>query len=246
MKANLSRMALVTKSDPSVLESHPLDVYPPDSIQEPPSSIDSSDPETPVGDYVVVTLPTTLVIDCFQLPSSTCNSYNSSFSEPTSYCSSFSNSQLSAGCISYRSSFSESFGSCSQDCFLQKQNDSWCSQGDYAANRYSRLEPEPTEYEHLGSASYVGRGFEIPVHEFSGLDVPSFSFFQESYSSSYTTSCAARNNLLAHMTAPPGTRLSTIHNHNTKSQIPSHHFRDPFSKSEDPKLAYTARRRSLW
>lgn len=34
------------------------------------------------------------------------------------------------------------------------------------------------------------------------------------------------------MAAPPRTSLSTAHNHNTKSQIPFHHFHDPFSKAE--------------
>lgn len=235
MKANLLGMALVTKSDPCVLESQPLDVYPPDPNQGPPSRIDSSDPETPVRDYVDVAFPTTPVTNCFLLPSSSCNSYNSSFSESTSYRSSFSNSQLSAGCISYRSSFSESFEFSSQGYFFQEQRDNCCSHGDYcsaAANRYSRHEPEPTEDKNFGMASYTDRDFEIPVHESDDLDVPSFSFMQESYSTSYTTSCAARNNLLAHMAAPPRTSLSTAHNHNTKSQIPFHHFHDPFSKAE--------------
>lgn len=223
MKANLSGMALVSKSAPSDLEPQPLDVYPPDPIQGPPRSIDSSDLEIPVGDHANVTLPTTSATDCFPLPSQSCNSYHSSFSESTSYRSSFSNSQHSAACTSYCSSFSESFGSSSQDFFPQPQNNSCCSHGDYgstAANRYSRHEPEPLEYDHLDSTSYVDRDFEIPVREFHGLDVPSFSFVQESYSTSYTTSCAVRNNLLAHMAAPPRTRLSISHNHNTKNQTP--------------------------
>lgn len=233
MKANLSGMALVTQSDPSVLESQPLDIYPSDPIQGPPNSIDSSDPETPVRDYVDVALPTTPVTNCFPFPSSSRNSYSSSFSAYTSYRSSSANSQLSAGCISYRSSFSESFGPCSQDCFLQEQSDTCCSHGDSAAaNRHSRHEPQPMEYEHLGTRSYVDQDFEIPLDEFNGLDVPSLSFIQESYSSSYTTSCAARNNSSAGMAASLQTRLPTTHNHNTKSPIPFHHFHDPFIKSE--------------
>lgn len=35
------------------------------------------------------------------------------------------------------------------------------------------------------------------------------------------------------MAAPPRTRLSISHNHNTKTQIPFHHFLDPFNKSKD-------------
>lgn len=235
MKANLPGMALITKSDPSVLESQPLDVYPPDPIQGPSSSIDSSDPETSVRDYVEVAFPTTPVTNFFLLPSSSCDSYDLSFSESTSYRSSISNSQLSAGCISYRSSYSESFESCSQGCFFQEQRENCCSHGDYcsaAANRYSRHGPGPTEYKNFGTASYADPDFEIPVHESNSLNVPSFPFIQESYSTSYTTSCAARNNLPAHMAAPPRTRLSAAHNHNTKSQIPFHHFHDPFSKAE--------------
>lgn len=80
------------------------------------------------------------------------------------------------------------------------------------------------EYEYLDSASFIGLGFEIPVPEFNGLEVPSFSFVQENYSSSYTTTCAARDNLLA---------PTTIHNIYKKSQTPSHHFHDAFSKPED-------------
>lgn len=236
MKANLSGMALVSKSDPSDSKSQPLDVYPPDPIQEPPTSIDPSDPETPVEDHANVALLTTPPTDCFPLPSSTCISYHSSFSESTSYRSSFSNSQHSTACSSYCSSFSESFGSCSQGFFPEQQNNSCCSHGDYgstAANRYSRHEPEPTEYNQLDSTNYADRDFEIPVREVHVLDVPSFSFVQESYSTSYTTSCAVRNNLLAHMAAPPRTHLSISHNHNTKKQIPFHHFHDPFSITED-------------
>lgn len=130
MKANLSGMALVSKSAPSDLESQPLDVHPPDPIQGPPSSIHSSDPETPVGDHVNVALPTTPTTDCFPLPSSSCNSYHSSFSESTSYRSSLSNSQHSAACTSYCSSFSGSFGSGSQDFPPQPQNNSCYSHGD--------------------------------------------------------------------------------------------------------------------
>lgn len=236
MKVNLSGMALVSKPAPSDLESQPLDVYPPDPIQGPPSSIDLSDPKTPIGDHTNVALPTTPATDCFPLPSPSCNSYHSSFSESTSYRSSFSNNQHSAACTSYCSSFSESFGSCSQDFSPQPQDNSCCSHGgcgSTAANRYSRHEPEPREYDHLNSTSYVDQEFEIPVREFHGSDVPSFSFFQESYSTSYTTSCAVRNNLPAQMAAPPRTRLSISHNHNTKNQIPFHHSLDPFSKSED-------------
>lgn len=235
IKANLSGMALVSKSAPSDLESQPLDVHPPDPIQGPPSSIYSSDPEILVGDHVNMALPTTLTTDGFPLPSSSCNSYHSSFSESTSYRSSFSNSQHSAACTPYCSSFSGSFGSGSQDFSPQPQNNSCYSHGDCGstANSYSRHEPELTEYDHLDSTSHDDRDFEIPVREFHDLDVPSFSFFQESYSSSYTTSCAVRNNLLAHMAAPPRTGLSTSNNHNTKNQIPFHHFLDPFSKSED-------------
>lgn len=229
MKANLSGMALVTKPGPTVLESQPLDINPCDPIQELSNSIDSSDPETNMRDYVDVALLTTPVIP---LSSSSRNSYNSSFSEYTSYRSLFSNSQLSAGCISYCSSFSESFGSCSQDCFLQEQSESCCLHSDNdsaGANDFSNHEPQPMEHENLGTGTYVGRDFEIPVHDFNGLDAPSFSFLQESYSSSYTASCAARNNLLAHMTAPPKTHLSI---HDTKSQTAFHQFNDTFIKSE--------------
>lgn len=35
------------------------------------------------------------------------------------------------------------------------------------------------------------------------------------------------------MAAPPRTRLSISHNHNTENQIPFHHFLDPFNRSED-------------
>lgn len=233
MKANLTGMALVTKSDSGVLESQPLDIYPSDPIYGPPSNIDSSDLETSVRDYVEVSFPTTPVTNCFLSPSSSCN--NLSFSDSTSYRYSFSNSQLSAGSSSYRSSFSEPFEFCSQGCFFQEQHDNYCSQGDYssaAANRYSPHEPEPTEYKNFGTASYTDPDFEIPAHESNSLDVPSFSFIQERFSTSYTTSCAARNNLPAHMAAPPRTLLSATANHNTKSQIPFHHFHDPFSKAE--------------
>lgn len=235
MKANLSGMALVSNSAPSDLESQPLDVHHPDPIQGPPSSIYSRDLETLEGDHVNVALPTTPRTDCFPLPSSSCNSYHSSFDESTSYRSSFSNSQHSAACTSYCSSFSGSFGSRSQDFPPEPQNNNCFSHGDCGctANCHSRHEPEPTEYDHLGSTSYDDRDFEIPVSEFHGLDVPSFSFVQESYSSSYTTSCAVRNNLLAHMAASPRTRLSISHNHSTKNQIPFHQFLDPFNKSED-------------
>lgn len=235
MKANLSGMALVSKSAPSDLESPPLDVHRPDPIQGPPSSIYLREPETLVGDHVNVDLPTTSTTDCFPLPSSSCNSYHSSSSESTSYRSLFSNSQHSAACTSYCSSFFGSFGSRSQDFSPQPQNNSCCSHGDCGstANCHSRHEPEAAEYNYLDSTSYDDRDFEIPARDFHGLDVPSFSFFQESYTSSYTTSCAVRNNLLAHMAAPPRTRLSISHNHNTKNQIPFHHFLDPFSKSED-------------
>ena len=133
MKANLSGMALVTKPAQTVSESESLDICTPDAIQVPPSSIDSGDAETPMGDHADVALPATPVTDYFSLQSSRFSSYHSSLSESTSYRSSFSNFQLSTGCTSYRSSFSESIESCSQDSFLRSQNNSHSSHGGYGS-----------------------------------------------------------------------------------------------------------------